>query len=135
MANDTATTPEGTLLTGGDPSAGPQQIPLNVYETTEAVVIVAPMPGVRADDVQVSVDDDGHLHLSARLRTAAPKDYLLHEWDYGAYDRTYELPDGFEGAVTASLGNGQLAVRVEREGARSGASPVVVQPSTAGADD
>lgn len=28
-----------------------------------------------------------------------------------------------------------LAVRVEREGARSGASPVVVQPAMAGAED
>lgn len=133
--NDTTTDQDGTLLQGGDQGTGPQHIPLNVYETTEAVVIVAPMPGVRAEDVQVSVDEDGHLHLSARLRTAAPKDYLLHEWDYGAYDRTYELPAGFDGGVTASLGNGQLAVRVEREGARSGASPVVVQPTMAGADD
>ena len=133
--NETTTDQDGTLLQGGDASAGPQQIPLNVYETTEAVVVVAPMPGVRAEDVQVSVDDDGHLHLVARLRTAAPKDYLLHEWDYGAYERTYELPGDYAGGVTASLGNGQLAVRVERDGARSGASPVVVQPSMAGTDD
>jgi len=124
-----------SILDGGDRTNGPQHIPLNVYETTDAVVIVAPMPGVRVDDVAVSLDDDGHLHLSARLRTAAPKDYLLHEWDYGAYERSYDLPEEFAGAVTASLGNGQLAVRVERDGARSGASPVVVQPAMAGADD
>lgn len=124
-----------SILDGGDPSTGPQHIPLNVYETTEAVVVVAPMPGVHAEDVQVSVDDDGHLHLAARLRTAAPKDYLLHEWDYGAYERFYDLPGGYVGAVSASLGNGQLAVRVERDGARSGASPVVVQPAMAGTDD
>lgn len=133
MAN--ARSPEGTLLAGGDQTNGPQQIPLNVYETTDALVVVAPMPGVRADDVAVAIDDGGQLHLTARLRTAAPKDYLLHEWDYGAYERSYELPAEYAGAVTASLGNGQLAVRVEREGARSGASPVIVQPTMAGADD
>ncbi|MCB1004410.1 MAG: Hsp20/alpha crystallin family protein [Acidimicrobiales bacterium] len=129
---ETRTDSEGTVLDGGDAGAGPQHIPLNVYETTDAVVIVAPMPGVRDDDVAVSVDEDGCLQLSARLRTAAPKDYLLHEWDYGAYERSYALPAGFAGPVTASLGNGQLAVRVERLGARPTGEPVVVQPAMAG---
>jgi HSP20 family protein len=124
-------TDSGTVLDGGDTSDGPQRIPLNVYETTEAMVIVAPMPGVQPADVAVAIDGDGNLHLTARLRTAAPKDYLLHEWDYGAYERLYELPNGFPGPITASLGNGQLAVRVDREGNRS-ELPVVVQPTTAG---
>lgn len=126
---------DGTVLEGGDAGAGPQRIPLNVYETTDAIVIVAPMPGVRADDVRVSVDEDGCLQLSARLRTAAPKDYLLHEWDYGAYERSYPLPGGFAGPISASLGNGQLAVRVERLGARPGPEPVVVEPAMAGDED
>lgn len=125
-------TDQPTLLDGGDAGLGTQRIPLNVYETTEAMVIVAPMPGVQAADVEVAVDGDGHLHLTARLRTAAPKDYLLHEWDYGSYERVYELPEGFGGPLTASLGNGQLAVRVARDGERSADSPVEVQ--TAGAD-
>lgn len=127
-----ASTDTPTLLDGGDPSTGAQRIPLNVYETTEAMVIVAPMPGVQAEDVAVAVDGQGHLHLSARLRTAAPKDYLLHEWDYGAYERVYELPSGFDGALTASLGNGQLAVRVARDGDRGIDTQILVQP-TAGA--
>ncbi len=120
-------TEQGTVLEGGDATDGPQRVPLNVYETTEAVVVVAPMPGVQAEDVAVAVDGTGHLHLSARLRTAAPKDYLLHEWDYGDYERVYELPPGFDGPVVASLGNGQLAVRVARTGDRAADSPVAVQ--------
>src|SRR5215217_6972422 len=96
-----------TILQDGDETAGPQRIPVNVYETTDALVVVAPMPGVMADDVEVVVGRD-ELRLRARLRTSAPKDYLTHEWDYGGYDRTLSLPGGFEGPVTASLGNGQL---------------------------
>ena len=34
-----------TILDGGDGSAGPQRIPVNAYETTDALVVVAPMPG------------------------------------------------------------------------------------------
>ena len=132
-STDSLSSGDGTLLDGGDAGTGPQHIPLNVYETTEAVVIVAPMPGIQADDVGVAVED-GTLRLAARLRTAAPKDYLLHEWDYGAYEREYELPPGFDGPVSASLGNGQLAVRVERAGDR-GAGAVTVQPATAGGDN
>ena len=133
MITNAPSSGDGTVLDGGDASAGPQRVPLNVYETTEALVIVAPMPGVQADDVGVSVEA-GIVRLAARLRTAAPKDYLLHEWDYGAYERDFDLPAGFDGPVSASLGNGQLAVRVERAGDR-GATAVTVQPAIAGADN
>ena len=107
-------TDSGTVLDGGDASDGPQRIPLNVYETTEAMVIVAPMPGVQPADVAVAIDGDGNLHLTARLRTAAPKDYLLHEWDYGGYERLLDLPDGYAGGLEATLANGQLAIRALR---------------------
>ena len=132
MTTNAPSSGDGTVLDGGDTSPGPQRVPLNVYETTEALVIVAPMPGVRDDDVEVSIDPDGRLRLTARLRTSAPKDYLLHEWDYGAYERDFDLPAGFDGPVSASIRNGQLAVRVERAGDRG--EDVTVQPDMAGAD-
>jgi HSP20 family molecular chaperone IbpA len=56
----------------------------------------------------------GHLRITAHLRSAAPKDYLVHEWDYGGYERELDLPPGFGGGVEAALANGQLAVRVLR---------------------
>jgi len=84
-----------------------------MYETTDAMVIVAPLPGVMAEDVEVSVDDR-RVTLRAAMRSMAPKDYLLHEWHYGPYERTVDLPDGFGGKVEATFNNGQLALRVER---------------------
>jgi HSP20 family molecular chaperone IbpA len=90
-----------------------QDLPVNMYEATDAVVVVAPMPAVMADDVHVRVDGR-HLHIDAGQRTEAEKDYLLHEWTYGPYERAVELPDGFGGGGEATLGNGQLAVRVTR---------------------
>lgn len=100
---------------GGDRAAAgrPQQVPVNMYETERAVVVVAPLPGVMADDVTVTVDD-GVVTIAADLRTEAPKDYLLHEWHYGPYERTVELPEGFGGTAEATFANGQLALRVER---------------------
>lgn len=100
--------------TGAAAAAGtPQTVPVNVYETDQAVVVVAPLPGVMADDVTVSVEG-GQATIKAAMRTAAEKDYLVHEWHYGPYERRVELPDGFGGLAEASFANGQLALRVER---------------------
>jgi len=91
----------------------PQTVPVNLYQTDEALVLVAPLPGVMADDVEVVVEP-GQVTVSAAMRTAAPKDYLLHEWHYGPYRRSIELPRGFGATATASFGNGQLAVQLGR---------------------
>src|SRR4051812_46910537 len=100
--------------TTDDPCGTPQMLPLNVYETNDSIVLVAPMPAVQPDDVRVTVES-GTVKIAADCRTDAPKDYLLHEWHYGPYERAFELPNdfGFHGG-DASLGNGQLAVRVRR---------------------
>ena len=89
----------------------PQEVPVNMFEASDALVIVAPLPAVQPDDVNIDLWP-GRLRITASLRSAAPKDYLVHEWDYGGYEREIELPEGWGGSVEASLANGQLAVRV-----------------------
>jgi HSP20 family protein len=105
----------------------PQQVPVNMYETHDALVLVAPLPGVMADDVEVTIAD-GQVRIEAEMRTAAEKGYLLHEWHYGPFSRTVEIPEGFGAKAAASFGNGQLALRLERGDAPSGGK-VVVHPS------
>ena len=91
----------------------PQRVPVNVYETTGALVVVCPMPAVKAADVTVELGP-GTLRFFARLRSAPPKEYLVHEWEYGGYEREVDLPEGFGGGVEATLANGQLVIRVLR---------------------
>jgi HSP20 family molecular chaperone IbpA len=105
----------------------PQNVPVNVYETTGAVVIVAPMPAVTASDVTVELST-GTLRFWARLRSAAPREYLIHEWDYGGYEREVRIPEGYGSGVEASLVNGQLVVRILRG---EPAGPLSVQPTAA----
>ncbi|MEA3216757.1 MAG: hypothetical protein QOJ19_2913 [Acidimicrobiia bacterium] len=90
-----------------------QSVPVNMYETSGAVVIVAPLPAVTADDVTVELRDR-RLRFWAHLRSAAPREYLLNEWDYGGYEREIELPAGYGSGLEASLANGQIAIRVLR---------------------
>ena len=104
----------------------PQSVPVNVYETPAALVVLAPLPAVTASDVTVELRP-GALRFWARLRSAGPRDYLVHEWEYGCYEREIELPDGYGRGVEATLSNGQLAIRVLR-GNNTG--PLSTQPTT-----
>jgi HSP20 family molecular chaperone IbpA len=91
----------------------PQAVPVNVYETSAALVIVAPVAAVSAEDVTIELRPQT-LRFWAHLRSAAPRDYLVHEWDYGGYEREIDLPAGYGSDVEASLAKGQLAIRVLR---------------------
>ena len=56
----------------------PQPVPVNVYETDEALVVVAPLPGVMGSDVEVTIEPGPppRLTISAVMRMAAPKNSL-----------------------------------------------------------
>ncbi|HSL56262.1 MAG TPA: Hsp20/alpha crystallin family protein [Acidimicrobiales bacterium] len=104
-----------------------QEVAVNAYRTDGALVLVAPMPGVTASDVEIRIDGP-EVRLSAALRSDAPKDYVLHEWDYGAYERTLDVGDDYGEPIVATLGNGQLVVSLARGGTRA-TGPVVVRPT------
>ena len=94
-------------------SMRPQTVPVNVYEAPGALMVVAPLPAVTPDDVTIELRP-GRLRFWASLRSAAPRDYLVHEWEYGGYEREVDVPEGYGSGVEASLANGQLAIRVLR---------------------
>jgi HSP20 family molecular chaperone IbpA len=91
----------------------PQRVPVNVYETTGALVLLAPLPAVMPDDVTVELNGST-LRFFAHVRSAGPRDFVINEWQYGGYEREIDLPPGYGSGVEASLTNGQLAVRVLR---------------------
>jgi HSP20 family molecular chaperone IbpA len=109
----------------------PQTVPVNVYETSDALVVVAPLPAVTADDVTVELHPEC-IRFWARLRSAGPRDHLVHEWDYGGYEREVDLPGGYGSGVEASLNNGQLAIRVLRGSLADAGAPIKVHPRSPG---
>ena len=88
-----------------------QAVPVNMYEASGAVVVIAPLPAVTPDDVTIELRDN-ILRFWAHLRSAAPRDYIMCEWDYGGYEREVEVPNGYGRDIEASMHNGQLAIRV-----------------------
>ncbi len=103
-----------------------QPVPVNVYETSGAVVVLAPLPAVTADDVTIELRDTT-LRFWAHVRSAGPREFLVQEWEYGGYEREIELPDGYGSRVEASLNNGQLAIRVLKG---EPTQPLQVKPTT-----
>ncbi len=93
----------------------PQTVPVNMYEADEAYVVIVPLPGVMADDIEVKVVDGDTLSIYAEMRSPAIKAYIVHEWNYGPYERTVDMPDDCTGRFETSFGNGQLAVRLLRK--------------------
>jgi HSP20 family molecular chaperone IbpA len=100
-------------------------VPVNVYEATGALVVISPLPAVTADDVTIELRP-GTLRFWANLRSAGPRDYLVHEWEYGGFERELDVPDGYGGGLEASLANGQLAIRVLRGRTEE---PVTIKPT------
>lgn len=126
MAIDQPTHGEVTRATKAtEATMRPQRVPVNMYEASGALVIVAPLPAVTAADVTIEMTP-GSLRFWAHLRSAAPRDYLLHEWEYGGYEREVDIPAGFGSTVEASLANGQLAIRILRG---EPSAPVTIRPT------
>lgn len=103
----------------GAASGAAQTIPLNVWEGSDEIVVAAPMPGIEADDLEISVLDD-ELRLRAKERGPGQerREYLLREWSYGPYDRRIRLPYAVDAErANASLGNGVLVLTLPRSAA------------------
>lgn len=86
--------------------------PIDVYETTDAFVLTAELPGVLESDVQVRAADNA-VTISGfrRERPAACEQYHRLERGQGEFARTFELPVPIAAdAISARLQDGVLMV-------------------------
>jgi HSP20 family protein len=90
--------------------------PTNVYETKEAFVVRAEVPGVTEGDVAVSVEDEA-LVLRGERKTEVPAGYHVHLRERApiAFTRKLPLPVRVDAdAVTAALKDGVLTVTLPK---------------------
>jgi len=92
-------------------------LPLDVRATPDAIVVEAALPGVKPDDVDITVDG-GTLTISASTASeeeTADGDYLVREIRRGSFSRAVVLPDGVEpDKATAGFQNGVLTLRIPK---------------------
>lgn len=69
-------------------------IAVDMYETDDAVVVKASLPGVSPDDVDISITGEAlTLKGEARSKTEVKREnYYRQEMRYGAFSRTLPLP-------------------------------------------
>jgi HSP20 family protein len=90
--------------------------PTNVYETKEAFVVRAEVPGLTEGDVSVSVEDEA-LVLRGERKTEVPAGYHVHLRERApiAFTRKLPLPVRVDAdAVTATLKDGVLTVTLPK---------------------
>ncbi len=102
------------------PSNGSENVrgmPLDVYSTDDALVVEAALPGVKPENVDISVLGDT-LTLTATTgekRSSDEGGYHVQEVRRGRFSRTVTLPSGVKAdAASATFENGLLRLAIPR---------------------
>jgi HSP20 family protein len=105
-----------TAPEGGRTDASPTYyLPVDIFESDEAYILVASVPGFREDHVEV-VFEDGILSIKARAEGhRAPGRWLRQERPYGSFVRRLEVPAQVETSkIAAHFDNGELTVTIPK---------------------
>lgn len=88
----------------------------DVYETDEAIVVVAEMPGADEDSVTITLDKNV-LTINGEVRSPAPEGYRLALGEYasGDYERRFALSQAVDrDGITAAVKNGTLTLTLPK---------------------
>jgi HSP20 family protein len=109
--------PTAEFRKNGDSNAVVWAPSVDIFETEDAYIFSAELPGVRKEDVTVHVENgvlvlNGHRKLENEAKIRA---YHRMEGSYGTFARSFELPEGVDGnSVNASFRNGVLTITVAK---------------------
>ncbi|MCD6194778.1 Hsp20/alpha crystallin family protein [bacterium] len=94
------------------------QLAIDVYQTPEAVVVEAPIAGVKPEDLNITVTDDVLTIEGERKREINFKneEFLVQECYWGSFSRSYILPVPVDSdRARASIKNGILRVILPKQ--------------------
>lgn len=106
-------------IPGEKPTAGIWSPPVDIFETDEAIVVKAEVPGMRISDFQIKVKDSTLSIRGERKFAKADKEENCHlvERLYGSFSRNFNLPVSVEqGKAKATYKNGVLEVVLPKRG-------------------
>jgi HSP20 family protein len=89
----------------------------DIFDTAEAIVLRAELPGLSAEDIDIEVDDNvltlkGERRFEDKVEEGR---YYRLERAYGRFQRSVSLPQGVRADdITASFDRGVLTVRVPK---------------------
>ncbi len=90
---------------------------LDVYETGNDLVVKAALPGIKPEDVDITVTGDV-LTITGEVKEETEqndKNYLRRERRYGSFSRSVSLPEGLEtDKADAKFENGVLTLTIPK---------------------
>ncbi len=105
----------------GATEAGGWAVPLDVVQDGDSIVIHGTLPGVKAEDISVTIDD-GVLEIKAESKTDHQEqngNYLIRERRAGKFHRVLRLPDSVDAdKAETRYEDGVLTVRLPKVEAR-----------------
>lgn len=89
---------------------------VDIFEEKEAIVVRAEIPGVKLEDVSITVENDLlTIEGERRLEKREDGDYHRVEMSYGRFTRSFALPKTLAAdAIEANLDAGVLTVRLPK---------------------
>ena len=91
--------------------------PVDIVEEPETMKITAEIPGVKPEDVKVTVTDNLLTLSGTKFQVKEEKNAKLHRYerDYGAFERTFTLPATVNGkGIKATYSEGLLTVTLPK---------------------
>ena len=110
------------------------QPPVDIYETTDGLILLADLPGVAPSDLDIRLED-GILTIRAKAQHAVQAEPVYREFQLVNFFRQFELSDQVnQERITAKLNHGVLMLELPRaEKAQPRQIPVEVQATQAAA--
>ena len=91
------------------------RLPLDAYVTPDEIVITANVPGVKPEDVEITLGGDT---LTIKAERPAPLEnvaHVLQEWPYGSYQRTLSINTPVDSSkAEAKYENGLLTLTIPK---------------------
>jgi len=95
-------------------------LPLDVYSNENDVVVLAAVPGMNAEDIQITIEKNtvtlsGSMPNVAEAEDAKDASWLLHELPHGTFERTLTLPTQLDAnRAEATFENGMLRLTLPK---------------------
>ena len=91
---------------------------IDVTEEENAVLVVAELPGIKEENLDIKISDDGYLTISGQkqqTQEASSKNSYFQEISYGTFKRTIPLPLDLDyNMADAEYDNGVLDIRIPK---------------------
>src|SRR5689334_14243145 len=86
---------DALVMPGGEQGTGDGNAPLNVYEEGDRLVVETQMPGIKPEDIEVTVEG-GMLTVRGKVQheeERKERNYIVREHRQGSFTRSLRLPD------------------------------------------